>query len=252
MQVAMLIPGAVAAKKKRWALVYPNFEYGQSAAAWFKQMMKEKQPDVEFVTEQATPLGKVEAGPVVQALADSKPDGVFNVLFGPDLARFVREGNTRGLFKDKMVVSLLSGEPEYIDPLKDETPEGWIVTGYPWNKIDTPAHKAFVAAYQKRYNDYPRLGSLVGYITMKSLAAGIAKAGSTDTEKLVTAFAGLRLDSPAGPIEYRAIDHQATMGAWVGKTTVRGGKGMMTDIKYIDGASVQPSDAEVRKLRSGE
>ena len=33
MQVAMLMPHAVAAKKKRWALVYPNFEYGQSAAA---------------------------------------------------------------------------------------------------------------------------------------------------------------------------------------------------------------------------
>ena len=252
MQVAMLVPAAVAAKKKRWALVYPNFEYGQSAAAWFKQMMKEKQPDVEFVTEQATPLGKVEAGPVVQALADSKPDGIFNVLFGPDLARFVREGNTRGLFQGKTVVSLLSGEPEYLDPLKDEAPEGWIVTGYPWNEINTPAHKAFVAAYQKRFNDSPRLGSLVGYITMKSIAAGIAKAGSTDTEKLVEAFRGLKHDSPAGPIEYRRIDHQATMGAWVGKTTVRGGKGTMTDFRYVDGASVQPSDAEVRKMRPPE
>jgi branched-chain amino acid transport system substrate-binding protein len=252
MQVAMLIPAAVAAKKKRWALVYPNFEYGQSAAAWFKQMMKEKQPDVQFVTEQATPLGKVEAGPVVQALADSKPDAVFNVLFGPDLARFVREGNTRALFKGKTVVSLLSGEPEYLDPLKDETPEGWIVTGYPWNEINTPAHKAFVAAYQKRFNDYPRLGSIVGYITMKSIAAGIAKAGSTDTEKLVEAFRGLKHDSPAGPIEYRRIDHQATMGAWVGKTTVRGGKGTMTDFRYVDGASVQPTDAEVRKMRPPE
>ena len=29
MQIAMLMPAALAAKKKRWALVYPNFEYGQ-------------------------------------------------------------------------------------------------------------------------------------------------------------------------------------------------------------------------------
>jgi len=252
MQVAMLVPYAVQEKKKRWALVYPNFEYGQSAAGWFKQLMKEKQPDVEFVTEQATPLGKVEAGPVVQALADARPDGIFNVLFGPDLARFVREGETRGLFKGKTVVSLLSGEPEYLDPLKDEAPQGWIVTGYPWDKINTPEHKAFVAAYQKRYNDYPRLGSLVGYITIKSLAAGIAKAGSADTDKLVAAFAGLKVDTPAGPITYRAIDHQSTMGAWVGKTAVQNGKGTMVDFKYVDGASVQPPDDVVRKLRSGE
>jgi len=126
------------------------------------------------------------------------------------------------------------------------------VTGYPWDKINTPEHKAFVAAYEKRYNDYPRLGSLVGYITMKSLAAGIAKAGGTDTEKLISAFADLKVDTPAGPVTYRAIDHQSTMGAWVGRIAVEKGKGTMTDIKYIDGASVQPSDAEVRKLRSGE
>jgi branched-chain amino acid transport system substrate-binding protein len=174
------------------------------------------------------------------------------VLFGPDLARFVREGETRGLFKGKTVVSLLSGEPEYLDPLKDEAPQGWIVTGYPWNKINTPAHKAFVAAYEKRYRDYPRLGSLVGYITMKSLAAGLAKAKSTDTDKLIAAFAGLKVETPAGPVTFRAIDHQSTMGAWVGKTAVEKGKGTMVDFKYVDGTSVQPSDAEVRKMRPAE
>ena len=138
MQVAMLMPHAVAAKKKRWALIYPNFEYGQSAAAAFKEMLKKAQPDVEFVTEQAPPLGRVEAGTVVQAIDDAKPDAIFNVLFGPDLAKLVREGTTRGSFKDRTVVSLLSGEPEYLDPLKDEAPVGWIVTGYPWDEINTP------------------------------------------------------------------------------------------------------------------
>ncbi len=249
MQVAMMLPDALAAKKKRWALVYPNFEYGQSAAANFKQLMKAKQPDVEFVTEQAPPLGKVDAGAVVQAIDDAKPDAIFNVLFGADLAKFVREGNTRGVFKNRPVVSLLSGEPEYLDPLKDEAPVGWIVTGYPWDKVNTPEHKAFVDAYQKKYHDYPRLGSVVGYVTIQSLAAGIKKAGSTDTEKLIAAFKGLKVDSPFGPFVYRASDHQATMGAYVGKIALEKGKGTMSDFKYVDGASVLPSDAEVKKLR---
>jgi len=249
MQVAMLMPDAVAAKKKRWALIYPNFEYGQSAVEAFKTMIKRAQPDVEFVSEQATPLGKVEAGAVVQAVDDAKPDAIFNVLFGPDLGKLVREGNTRGVFKDRTVVSLLSGEPEYLDPLRDEAPVGWIVTGYPWDEITTPEHRAFVAAYQKRWNDYPRLGSVVGYVTMNSLAAGIAKAGAPDTEKLVTAFRDLKVDSPFGPFEFRASDHQATMGAFVGKIALKNGKGTMADFKYVDGASVLPSDTEVKKLR---
>ncbi len=252
MQTAMLMPAATGFKKKKWALVYPNFEYGQSAVENFKALMKKAQPDVEFVTEQAPPLGKIDAGAVAQAIDDAKPDAIFNVLFGGDLSKFVREGNTRGVFKDRPVVSLLSGEPEYLDPLKDETPVGWVVTGYPWDKIKTPAHTAFVTAYQKKFNDYPRLGSIVGYVTIKSIAAGIAKAKSTDTEKLVAAFADLKVDSPFGPFSYRASDHQATMGAFVGKLALEGGKGTMVDFKYVDGASVLPSDAEVKKLRPAE
>jgi branched-chain amino acid transport system substrate-binding protein len=117
MQSAMLVPEAARLKKKRWALVYPNYEYGQSAAATFKALLKAAQPEVEFVAEQASPLGKLDAGSVVQALADARPDAVFNVLFGADLAKFVREGNTRGLFQGRAVVSLLTGEPEYLDQI---------------------------------------------------------------------------------------------------------------------------------------
>jgi branched-chain amino acid transport system substrate-binding protein len=249
MQTAMLMPAATAANAKKWAIVYPNYEYGQSAAASFKEMLKKAQPGVEFVTEQAPPIGKIDAGAVAQAIDDAKPDAIFNVLFGADLTKFVREGNTRGVFKNRTVVSLLSGEPEYLDPLGEETPVGWIATGYPWNKITTPEHKAFLDAYQKKFNDYPRLGSIVGYTTIKSIAAGIAKANSTDTEKLVAAFKNLPVTGPFGPFVYRASDHQATMGAYVGKLALEKGKGTMVDFKYVDGASVLPSDADTKKLR---
>ncbi|MBS0501807.1 MAG: ABC transporter substrate-binding protein [Burkholderiaceae bacterium] len=252
MQVAMLIPDVVAMKKKRWALVYPNYEYGQSAAASFKTLLKAAQPDVEFVAEQAPPLGKVDAGSVVQALADAKPDAIFNVLFGADLTKFVREGNTRGLFKGIEVASLLTGEPDYLDPLKDDAPNGWLVTGYPWYGIKTPEHEAFLKAYQAKFKDYPRLGSVVGYSSIKSIEAGVKKAGSTDSEKLVAAFSGLNVVTPFGPIVYRPEDHQSTMGAYVGRTKNEGGKGVMVDFRYVDGAKVLPSAAEVKKLRPAE
>src|SRR5689334_19390523 len=122
MQTAMLVPEAAKLKKKRWAIVYPNYEYGQSATASFKKLLSQAQPGVEFVAEQAPPLGKIDAGAVVQALADAKPDAIFSSLFATDLQKFVREGNTRGLFRDVAVFDLLGGEPEYLDPLRDETP----------------------------------------------------------------------------------------------------------------------------------
>lgn len=249
MQVAMLIPEAVSMHKKRWAIVYPNYEYGQSAVATFKTLLKQAQPDVEFVMEQATPLGKVDAGSVVQALADAKPDALFNVLFATDLARFVRAGKQRHFLDGLPVVSMLSGEPEYLDPLGTETPEGWFVTGYPWYAIDTPEHTEFLDAYQARFDDHPRLGSVIGYAAIQSLAAGIAQAGSTETEALIDAFEGLQLMTPFGPITYREIDNQSTMGAYVGRLAIQDGQGVMVDVEYVDGADVQPSDEQVREWR---
>ena len=253
MQTAMLVPQAAKMNRKRWAIVYPNYEYGQSAATHFKTLLKAAQPDVEFVAEQAPPLGKIDAGAVVQALADAKPDAIFNVTFGTDLAKFVREGNTRGLFKNKEVVSLLSGEPEYLEPLREEAPVGWLVTGYPWYGIQTPEHKAFFLSYYGKYKENPKLGSVVGYSAIKSIAEGIRRAGgSTDTEKMIAAMRGLALSTPFGKITYRLQDQQSTMGAYVGRTALENGAGKMVDYVYIDGASVQPSDAEVAKLRPAE
>jgi branched-chain amino acid transport system substrate-binding protein len=252
MQAAMLAEQVAKLPGKRWATIAPNYAYGKDAVKAFKEVLKAKRPDVEFVTEQWPALFKIDAGSEVQALLKSKPDGVYNVTFGPDLAKFVREGKLRGLFKGRTILGLLTGEPEYLDPMKGEAPEGWIVTGYPWYAISDPVHKAFVASYQKRWKDYPRIGSIVGYNAMLSVAAAIKKAGSTDTEKMVAAMEGLDVDTPSGKVHFRKIDHQSTMGAWVGRTKLKDGKGIMVDWSFKDGAKYLPSDAEVMKRRPGK
>lgn len=251
MQAAMLVEEAAKLPAKKWAIVAPNYEYGQSAVKWFKELLKKAKPDVEFVAEQFPALGRIDAGATVQALEASKPDAIFNVTFGGDLTNFVRQGNTRGLFEGRTVVSMLTGEPEYLDPLGAESPVGWIVTGYPYAEIKTPEHVKFIEAYKAKFNDYPRLGSIVGYETVQSIAAALAKAGSTDNDKLIAAFKGLSFQGLFGPIVYRASDHQSTMGAFVGKTAVKDGKGTMVDWRYADGAKYLPSDAEAKAMRPG-
>lgn len=249
---ASVAPAAAALNKKRWALIYPNYEYGQAAVASFKSELKRLQPDVEFVAEQAPPFGRLDAGPAVQALEDAKPDAIFNVLFGPDLTKFAREGKTRGLFEGREVVSLLTGEPEYLDPLRGDAPEGWIVTGYPYKTIDTAEHRAFIDAYQKKYDDYPRLNSIIGYATVMALAAGIEKAGSTDTEALIKAFKGLEFNTPFGPTYFRELDNQSMMGIYVGRLAVENRKGVMPTGEYIPGEKLQPSDDYVKLLRKAD
>ena len=249
MQAAMLVEEAAKLPAKRWAIVAPNYEYGQSAVKWFKELLKAAKPDVEFVAEQFPALGRIDAGATVQALEASKPEAIFNVTFGSDLINFVRQGNTRGLFEGRVVASMLTGEPEYTDPMGAEAPVGWIVTGYPYQDLNTPEHVKFREAYRTRFSDYPRLGSVVGYDTVTAIAAALKAAGSTDNEKLIDAMKGLKFTSAFGPVEFRAIDHQATLGAFVGKTAIKDGKGVMVNWRYADGAKYLPADSVVKTLR---
>ena len=249
MQTRMLTESVRGRDIRRWGIVAPNYEYGQSAAANFKRLIVQAIPNAEIVVEQYPALGRVDAGATVGALAQARPDGIFNVLFGADLTQFVREGNTRGLFERRTVLSLLTGEPEYLIPLGDETPEGWIVTGYPWEQITTPAHVQFVTDYRARFNDTPRLGSLLGYVTVQLVRDMLNKAASTETERMITALEDLRFDTIVGPMLMRGLDNQATHGAWVGETTLRGRVGAMKNWRFEDGANHMFAETEVRAAR---
>ena len=251
MQAAMLVEEAAKLPAKRWATVAPNYEYGQSAVKWFRDLLRAKRPDVEFVGEQFPALGRIDAGATVQALERMRPEAIFNVTFGTDLLNFVRQGNTRGLFDGRSVASMLSGEPEYLEPLGEECPEGWIVTGYPRDDLDNPVHTAFRDAYRKRYDAAPRCGSVVGHDNVQAIAAMLRKAGGTETEAMVKAFEGIRFQTAygTGEVEFRAIDHQSTLGAFVGRTRLEGRTGKMVDWRYADGANYLPTDAQVKEWR---
>ena len=99
------------------------------------------------------------------------------------------------------------------------------------------------------HGEPPKLGAVVGYSMLHSTAAAIEKAGSTDTDAMIDAMAGLEASSPFGPITWREIDHQATMGAFVGRTAVVNGAPTMVDWTYVDGAAVMPADEQIRALR---
>ena len=109
----------------------------------------------------------MKPGPMVTAILNQNPDALYVSLFGSDWLAFVREAQKRGLFQKTFVVGILLGEPEYIDPLGVEAPEGTLVTGYPWYDVQTPAHKDFVAKFRSYANDIkedPELGAALATV----------------------------------------------------------------------------------------
>ena len=246
--VNMIAAKAASLPCTRWGILSSPDDASRDTVANFKAFITKLKPGIEFVGTQVVPAGQANPGAAIDGLEGMKPQCVFNTLFGADLFAIVREGNTRGFFDDVKVVSTLAGEPEYLDPLKSDTPAGWWVTGYAWSSDDRPAHKKFREDFIARNHDYPRMGALIAYITVKALAAGITKAGSTDTEKLIAAFKGLQFDTPVGQLTMRA-DHQSTLGSWIGELALKDGKGVLVNWKYLDGADYLPPVDEALKWR---
>jgi branched-chain amino acid transport system substrate-binding protein len=246
--VNMIASKAAAFSCTKWAILSSPDDAAKDTVANFKAFMAKLRPDVTYVGTQMVVAGQANAGATIDGLERMDAQCVFNTVFGADLFAIMREGNTRGFWQDVKVVSTLAGEPEYLDPLKTDTPVGWWVTGYPWSQDDRPEHKKFRDDFEARYHDYPRLGALIAYTTVKALAAGIARAGSTDTEKLIVAFKGLQFDTPVGRLTMRD-DHTSTLGSWIGQLAIKDGKGVMVNWTYLDGADYLPPLDVALKMR---
>ena len=249
MQAAMLAEAAAKLPARRWATVAPDDEDGRSTVATFRKLLSERRPEVTWVAEQWPAPGRIDVGAVARSLAGAKPEAILEAETGADLVKLVREGTALGLFADRAVVSLHGGEPEDLDAFKDEAPEGWIVAGYPSAGLRTRENDAFVRAYQARYNEMPKMGSVVGYTLIRTAAAILRRAGATGADRLIAAAEGLAFDSPFGPAQLRAIDHQSTLGTFVGRTALRNNRGIMTEFAYRDGARYLPADDAVRSMR---
>jgi branched-chain amino acid transport system substrate-binding protein len=260
-QGRMLAERAVKLGATKWANIGPDYEYGHKSWENFWARLKELQPGVQEVSSSWPKLGAGQFGDHITKITQANPDAVFTSLFGSDWIAFVKQATPFGLLSGptkKRWVGILLGEPEYVDPLGKDIPEGMLVTGYPWYALEAPTHTAFVGRYKQfvsqRYPklpNYPYLGSLVGYVTMLSLAKGIEKAGSVDTEAVIKAMEGLSIETPIGPVAYRPFDHQSTMGAWVGITKFDSarGVGVMVNWEYVPGGQVLPTEREVQGMR---
>ena len=240
-QAAMLASEAAGRHEKYWATIASDSAYGREVVAAFKAVLGRMRNDVTFVEELwIGPLQREsrQYEQLARALATSNAEGILSALNGWQLARLASAVGGFHFFNDRLVVSPLLGEPEFLDPMQGHAPEGWLVTGYPWYDFEdfrSLNHSWFVQRYQRRYDTYPRMASLLGYTAGHVIAAALASAGGTDIEAMVNAMEALEFEGPSGPISFRREDHQSTMGAYVGWTRVERGRGRMVQWKYLDG-----------------
>ncbi|MDD2325442.1 MAG: ABC transporter substrate-binding protein [Alphaproteobacteria bacterium] len=234
---------------KKWAIVAPSFEFGQSVAKMTKMLAEQRGLKPEWVVEQWPELGKLEAGATVVALKRAQPDIIFNLLWDADLVKFVREGNKRGLFKDRIVIAPPVAVPDHVDLLGTEMPSGWLSVGFPVNEVQDEGYLKFKKAYEAKHKDPIKFYTLTGYNSIQAIAAALRQAGSTDPEKIRAALEMVSYDTPFGKQSFRKIDHQANVPFWVGVSGVKDGKGTLLNWHQENAADHAPTDAWIMEQR---
>jgi branched-chain amino acid transport system substrate-binding protein len=242
--------GTAKLKGKKIVTIAPDYEWGRLEHEGFVQPFKKMRPEVEFVGEYWPKLGEKDYTPYITAILSKNPDIIWSGLWGGDFIGFVKQAKGYGIFEKYSFVG--NAESSSLHALGADAPEGI----YGWDRspvyaIDTPAMKAFVAAYQAKNKDLPTTWAAFGYEAVQLVKWGLEKAGSDNPEAWVRAVKGATVPTLRGPITFREYDNMSNSPVYFGRL-MRDPKYPFLTLKDIIRVGVEPSMIsveEVKKLR---
>ncbi|MGA2892440.1 MAG: ABC transporter substrate-binding protein [Xanthobacteraceae bacterium] len=149
------------------------------------------------------PLANPDFAPFLQRAADQKPDAIFVFVPSGQGAAFVKQFVDRGL--DKAGIKIIGpGDVTDDDQLNSmgDAVIGTVTAHFYSADHDSPANKAFVAAFKKANDGMrPNFMAVSAYDGMHLIYEAVKKAGGkTDGDSLIAAIKGMAWESPRGPI----------------------------------------------------
>ncbi len=200
------VAGAVAIAKQgtKIAILAPDYAYGRDGAAAFKEAAEKL--GAEIVLEEFPPANATDFTASIQKIIDTAPDYLFVIWAGANSPwKTIMDMKV----KDKGI-KISTGAPD-IAALKTMTDfvgmEGFTV--YYHKLPNNPVNDWLVTEHQKRYNEPPDLFTAGGMSSALAIVEAIKKAGTTDTEALISTMEGMSFESPKGTMTFRKEDHQA-------------------------------------------
>ncbi len=241
-----------AAKKpyKKIMIIGPELEYGRSTAEAFKKKIAELNAAAVVVKELWPRIGEPDYTPYIAAVLSTKPDAVYAILWGGDLASFMRQALPHGIFQKTQFIAPI--DYDLLKGLGSDMIAG--LHGYdraPFYALNNPAMKAFLNKYKSRTGEFPSAWAIMAYDGLMAFRKAVEKAKSLETEKVIDALAGLSWDSLRGPLKIRPQDHLANAGLFFG-TTVKDSQysfHIMKDVSYIPGQDLWPPAEETKASR---
>ncbi|RJQ60774.1 MAG: amino acid ABC transporter substrate-binding protein [Desulfobacteraceae bacterium] len=247
--------GGVALARKpytRYWIAGDDYEYGHAIADAAWRNLKKLKPEVEAIGKSWWKVGEPDLMPYFTSILAAKPDAVIFATGGGSMTNVLKAIETTGMAKQIPIWIHTSTDHAVLKPLGLGAPEGVMGSmDYHFYYPETPANKKFVSDFEKAFGNPPGFPAFHGYITAHFIAEAYKKAGSTDKEKFVDALEGLKIETPVGPVEMRACDHQAVLPIFMGVTRKSPDHDFVisSDIVTLSGGEVMPDCSEIMEER---
>jgi len=207
---------------KKMMVLAPNYQAGKDAVSGFKRQFKG-----EVISEVYTALDQTDFAPEMAKIRAAAPDAVFQFHPGGLGITFLRQYQQAGLQgKIPMVVAAPSLDSTTLAAV-GEAAMGVAVSAQ-WNSdFENPASRAFVAAFQAKYNRLPTYYASQGYDTALAIGAALKGCGGDvkNTEAFRRAMMPADFASVRGKFKFGANQHP--IQDWYALDVVRGDNGKL-------------------------
>ena len=247
--------GGVALSQKPYVKYWvagDDYEYGHAIANAAWRNLSAAKPSVTKIGESWWKPGEPDLIPYITSILSARPDAVIFCTGGRSMTNIMKAIKATGMAEKVPIWIHTATDHAVLKPLGAEAPEGVMGTmDYHFYHPEISANRDFVNAFMKEYGNPPGFPAFHGYITAHFIAEAYRKAGEVDKERFVDALAGLKINSPAGPIEMRACDHQVILPMYLGVTRYSPKHKVVisSEIVTLRGSEVMPSCSDIIKAR---
>lgn len=202
-------------------------DYGPGIDAEKSFVEKFKADGGTIVESLRIPMRSPDFSPVLQKVADAKPDALFVFVPSGTGAQFVKQFVERGL--DKSGVKLIATgdvtDDDQLNGMGDSVVGVINAHNYSANH-DSALNKAFVEGFKKANNGLrPNFMAVGGYDGMHLIYEALKKTnGDTNGEKLMAAIMGMAWESPRGPISIDPETRDIVQNIYIRKVEKVGGE----------------------------
>jgi branched-chain amino acid transport system substrate-binding protein len=219
---AVVRPWLGSRKEAKWAILAADIAWGRDSGKSFVDAAKVDKKDI--VAEIYSPFGSNDYAPFIQQIKSSGAEGLWVALAGRDAINFATQAKEFGIL-DKVFVAGVSFVTDNNVKTLGATSKGiWGIINYS-STLDTPANKAFVEAWKKKYNgDEPASFEGETYLGMQVIFQAVEKAKSVKPLDVAKALRGGTFDTILGKVTLRAEDHQMVLPNYFGYIGEQGGK----------------------------